>query len=99
MAIKIGRLLDQALERLGAADQVRAAQILVVANSVLQQVFGADAAEFFIATAYRRGELQCTVRTPAAATALRQREQEVVSGVRQQMPRIRIERLSVRVQS
>jgi hypothetical protein len=95
-AVRIGGLLERAVERWGAGTQVRAARVVHEANSILQGMFGDDIGQYVRAAAYRRGELVCECNNPSAGMALRQREQGLLDELKRRFPNIQFDRVQIR---
>lgn len=95
-AVRIGGLLERAVERWGAGAQVRAARIVHEANNVLRGMFGDDIGQYVRTAAYRRGELVCVCDNPPAGMALRQREQELLDELRKRFPNVQFDRVQIR---
>ena len=95
-AVRIGGLLERAVERWGAGNQVRAARIVGEANLILGKLFGEDIGRYARIVAYRRGELQCDSDSPSASMAVRQREGQLLDELRNKFPNARFDRVQLR---
>ncbi len=95
MATRIGDLLGQAADRIGARDQILAARVLERANGILGDLLGPEAASYLTPTAYARGELRVAFRAPVAGVTLRQYEAALLEELRKSFPGVRFERLQL----
>ncbi|MBI4090343.1 MAG: DUF721 domain-containing protein [Candidatus Kerfeldbacteria bacterium] len=95
MATKLGDLLEGAVERAGAADQVLAVRVLDYTASVLREFFGDAADQYLQPRSFRHGAISLTVAAPAASLEVRRREHELLQRLRRRFPRVRIERLQL----
>ncbi len=95
-AVRIGGLLEQAVERFGVGNQVRAARVVTKANQILQEMFGGDSGNYMRVVSYRHGEVVCVAESSAAGMAIRQREQELLEGIKKHFPHLRFDRVQLR---
>lgn len=86
-------LLERAVERAGAGEQILAARVIETANKTLERIIGQDASHYAIARAYRRGTIIIETKSPVAAASLRQHEYRLLNELRSAFPRARFDRV------
>lgn len=97
MTNPLSELLEQAVARSGATEQVRGARVIEEATRAIQDMFGDDISAFFRPRSYRHGALQCEANSTAAADAVKTRQGELFGLLQKKFPQLQFERLIVRI--
>ncbi|MBI4426111.1 MAG: DUF721 domain-containing protein [Candidatus Kerfeldbacteria bacterium] len=95
MATRLADLLAGAVGRAGATEQVLAAQILRHTASLLRELLGPDSQQFVFPRSFRRGALTLVISNQAVSLEIRYHERQLLDRLRQQFPRISIERVQL----
>ncbi len=95
MASGLKELLEHAVERAGAGEQVFAARAVEAATKALERLIGDDVSRFVTVRAYRRGTIIVETGSPVVAASVRQHEHRLLEELRSQFPRARFERVQL----
>lgn len=97
MARRLGDLLEDAVARSGATEQVRGARVIEEAARAIRSIYGEDIGAFVRPRSYRHGTLQCEANSTTAADAVKTRQAELLGLLQKKFPRLQFERLVVRI--
>ena len=91
----IGDLLSGALNRAGVARQVAAAVVVQAADATLEELFGEGILEHARGHTFIKGELTLVCRHAALSVEVKQRKDELFSGISSRVPSVTVKGLRI----